>query len=670
MASVDLAALDEETLADWLLEPPLVRLQGARRGLDRTSSTSSSLARRTRRALAVGAGRGALPGRHARPLPAAAGRRRPNGWTTRSSTTVGGVDGLRRVRRPARPASCSAACCATGAEVHGEHARVEFHWLDDVEPPRRRRRRAPDRRRAVQHVDRLRRALVLKVFRRVEAGRQPRARDAALPHRARLRAHRRARRAGTQYEGELMDATLGVVQRFVPDGRDGWELALDELADDPERFVDAPARARRGHRAHAHRRWPPTPPIRPSRPRSPSEESLALLTATIDEEIERVFLDLPDDTRRSRRSPAAARRCATACSCSRTSASAASSSATTATCTSARRCCGDGRLGRPRLRGRAGAAAARAPPQALAAARRRGHAALVRLRRLGQRAPARHARARGLGGARARGASWPATSRPSTPSLLPAGEAPHAHQLLSIFELEKAVYELRYELNNRPDWVRHPGGRHRPPARGAAADAIETDIERHRRERDLAEPHRAARRAPARTAAWSCAPSARRRPRSSRAPEGGEPVELEPAPPGRRCSRARSPGASCRCATSSRSTTRDGRHLHAARPVRVPADARRDRPAPGRRGPPRGALREARRARARDRRRRRAWRSRSGRRRRARSRVVGDFNSWDGRLHPMRSLGASGIWELFIPGVGRGRALQVRDPRARTASCC
>jgi 1,4-alpha-glucan branching enzyme len=31
--------------------------------------------------------------------------------------------------------------------------------------------------------------------------------------------------------------------------------------------------------------------------------------------------------------------------------------------------------------------------------------------------------------------------------------------------------------------------------------------------------------------------------------------------------------------------------------------------------------------------------------------VVGDFNSWDGRLHPMRSLGASGIWELFIPGM-------------------
>jgi 1,4-alpha-glucan branching enzyme len=34
--------------------------------------------------------------------------------------------------------------------------------------------------------------------------------------------------------------------------------------------------------------------------------------------------------------------------------------------------------------------------------------------------------------------------------------------------------------------------------------------------------------------------------------------------------------------------------------------------------------------------------------------VVGDFNSWDGRLHPMRALGSSGIWELFLPGVGSG----------------
>jgi 1,4-alpha-glucan branching enzyme len=36
------------------------------------------------------------------------------------------------------------------------------------------------------------------------------------------------------------------------------------------------------------------------------------------------------------------------------------------------------------------------------------------------------------------------------------------------------------------------------------------------------------------------------------------------------------------------------------------------------------------------------------------ARVIGDFNHWDGRGHPMRSLGGSGIWELFVPGVGDG----------------
>jgi 1,4-alpha-glucan branching enzyme len=35
----------------------------------------------------------------------------------------------------------------------------------------------------------------------------------------------------------------------------------------------------------------------------------------------------------------------------------------------------------------------------------------------------------------------------------------------------------------------------------------------------------------------------------------------------------------------------------------------------------------------------------------ARVSVVGDFNKWDGRRHPMRSRGGSGVWELFIPGL-------------------
>jgi 1,4-alpha-glucan branching enzyme len=60
-------------------------------------------------------------------------------------------------------------------------------------------------------------------------------------------------------------------------------------------------------------------------------------------------------------------------------------------------------------------------------------------------------------------------------------------------------------------------------------------------------------------------------------------------------------------------------------------------------------------------------------------RVVGDFNYWDGRAHPMRSLGISGVWELFVPGVGDGcrykfeilthdgRWVQKADPLARRA---
>jgi 1,4-alpha-glucan branching enzyme len=34
--------------------------------------------------------------------------------------------------------------------------------------------------------------------------------------------------------------------------------------------------------------------------------------------------------------------------------------------------------------------------------------------------------------------------------------------------------------------------------------------------------------------------------------------------------------------------------------------------------------------------------------------VIGDFNRWDGRVHPMRMLGSSGVWELFVPDIGDG----------------
>ena len=45
--------------------------------------------------------------------------------------------------------------------------------------------------------------------------------------------------------------------------------------------------------------------------------------------------------------------------------------------------------------------------------------------------------------------------------------------------------------------------------------------------------------------------------------------------------------------------------------------------------------------------------------------VVGDFNGWDGRVNPMRRLLGSGVWELFLPGVGEGShyKFEIRTPR-------
>jgi 1,4-alpha-glucan branching enzyme len=43
--------------------------------------------------------------------------------------------------------------------------------------------------------------------------------------------------------------------------------------------------------------------------------------------------------------------------------------------------------------------------------------------------------------------------------------------------------------------------------------------------------------------------------------------------------------------------------------------------------------------------------------------VVGDFNGWDGRAHPMRVRGGSGVWELFVPDIGTGDyyKFEIRD---------
>ncbi|MGW7295257.1 1,4-alpha-glucan branching enzyme [Streptomyces xiamenensis] len=62
-------------------------------------------------------------------------------------------------------------------------------------------------------------------------------------------------------------------------------------------------------------------------------------------------------------------------------------------------------------------------------------------------------------------------------------------------------------------------------------------------------------------------------------------------------------------------------------------------------------------------------------------RVAADFNDWDGTGHPLRSLGASGVWELFVPGVHAGARYKFdicrpdgshtlrADPMARRTEC-
>jgi 1,4-alpha-glucan branching enzyme len=48
--------------------------------------------------------------------------------------------------------------------------------------------------------------------------------------------------------------------------------------------------------------------------------------------------------------------------------------------------------------------------------------------------------------------------------------------------------------------------------------------------------------------------------------------------------------------------------------------------------------------------------------------VVGDWNRWDGRVHPMRALVPNGFWEIFVPGVGPGARYKYEIRAARDGS--
>src|SRR3954454_21627549 len=138
--------------------------------------------------------------------------------------------------------------------------------------------------------------LILKVFRRLEAGINPELEmlrfltEHGFPNVAALG-------GWYAYSGGPLGATLGILQEFVPDGLDGWGLALDELCTAPERFGGRLHRlgevTGEMHTVLASDQNDPA-----FAPETPSVEALALLTATVDEEIEGVFLSLAEDDER------------------------------------------------------------------------------------------------------------------------------------------------------------------------------------------------------------------------------------------------------------------------------------------------------------------------------------------------------------------------------------
>jgi len=138
--------------------------------------------------------------------------------------------------------------------------------------------------------------LILKVFRRLEPGINP-----ELEMLRFLTEHGFANVAALggwyAYSGGPLGATLGILQEFVPDGIDGWGLALDEISSAPERFG---GRLRRLGEVTGvmHTVLASDSNDAAFAPETPSVEALALLTATVDEEIERVFVSLPEDDER------------------------------------------------------------------------------------------------------------------------------------------------------------------------------------------------------------------------------------------------------------------------------------------------------------------------------------------------------------------------------------
>ncbi len=294
--------------------------------------------------------------------------------------------------------------------------------------------------------------LILKVYRRLEAGINPEL-ELVRFLTARGFEHVAALVGWYAYTGVPLDATLGMLQRFVAGGVDGWELALDAAAGDPERFLAAVGRL--GEVTGAMHATLASDPSDPSfAPEESSVEALGLLVASVDEQIDRAFADLPGDVEalapiagRGEEVREQLRMLSHLGSMGRVI-----------------RHHGDYHLGQVLWTGKDWMVIDFEGEPARALSERRQKRSPLRdvagmLRSFAYVASAAPI-LRGVDPPpdfeqRAREAFLAGYRATVDPSLLPAGEDAIA-RLLSVFELEKAIYELRYELDNRPDWVGIP----------------------------------------------------------------------------------------------------------------------------------------------------------------------------------------------------------------------
>jgi maltokinase len=296
-------------------------------------------------------------------------------------------------------------------------------------------------------------ALVLKSFRRLEPGVNP-----ELELLRFLAAHgfeSIAPLAGWyEYEGRLVESTLGILQQYLKGARDGWSLAVEKDGADPEALIEQFV-ALGGVTGRMHSVLGSDASDAAFAPEEPTDEALALITATVDEDIERIFKNLPHDDE----GPVA-----TIAGRSQDVRERLGQLSRIGVGGRVIRTHGDYHLGQVMLTERGWVVLDFEGEPARSLPERRQKRSPLRDVAGMLRSFSYVAAAGAILGTRVMPEDWEERARAAflegyfrevDPGLLPPGQE-SIHKLLSVFELEKAVYELNYEINNRPDWVGIP----------------------------------------------------------------------------------------------------------------------------------------------------------------------------------------------------------------------